>query len=153
MREYREMYGQKHGDPYSVHRFWVEVDGINEAVFTEVTGLTSEVEIEEVKEGGENEYIHRLPGRVKSFPNLVLKRGLTTPELWAWYMDVASGIKGKIDRRNITITLKGLDDTPLMHWEVINALPIKWVGPSFKSGSSEVAVESIEFIHIGFTRK
>jgi phage tail-like protein len=141
-----------YADPYSAHRFWVEVHGINEAVFTECTGLTSEVELEEVKEGGQNEYIHRLPGRVKSFPNLVLKRGLATPELWEWYADVASGIKGKIKRRNITISLKGVNDAPVLRWEVIDALPIKWVGPNLKSGTGEVAVESVEFIHTGFKR-
>jgi len=139
-------------DPYSAHRFWVELHGINEAVFTECTGLTSEVEIEEWKEGGQNEYMHRLPGRVKSFPNLVLKRGLASAELWDWYSKVASGIKGAIERRNITITLKGTNDTPLVRWEIVGALPIKWVGPSFKSSGAEVAVEAVEFIHTGFKR-
>jgi phage tail-like protein len=139
-------------DPYSAHRFWVEIDGINEAVFTECTGLTSEVEVEEVKEGGQNEYIHRLPGRVKSFPNLVLKRGLATGELWDWYKDIASGRKGGVERRSITVTLTGANDMALVRWEIEGALPIKWTGPSFKSGSGEVAVESVEFIHTGFKR-
>ncbi len=140
------------GDPYSGHRFWVEIDGIHEAVFTECSGLTSEVEVEEWKEGGQNEYIHRLPGRVKSFPNLVLKRGLATAELWDWYRNVAAGRRGGITRRSITVTLTGTNDMAVVRWEIEGALPIKWSGPSFKSGAGEVAVESVEFIHTGFKR-
>jgi phage tail-like protein len=139
-------------DPYSAHRFWVEIGGTYEGLFTECSGLTSEVEVEEVKEGGQMGYIHRLPGRVKSFPNLVLKRGLATSELWDWYCKVASG-KASFQRQNLTIALKGGNELPLVRWEIMQALPIKWVGPSFKSGGGELAVESVEFIHQGFERK
>lgn len=140
-------------DPYSAHRFWVEIGGTYEGLFTECTGLTSEVEVEEVKEGGQMGYIHRLPGRVKSFPNLVLKRGLATSDLWDWYCRVSSGGKGAFQRQNLMIALKGGNDLALVRWEVIEALPIKWSGPSFKSTGGELAVEAVEFIHNGFQRK
>lgn len=140
-------------DPYSAHRFWVEIDGINEAIFTECSGLTAEVEVEEWKEGGLIGYVHRLPGRVKSFPNLVLKRGIASASLWDWYAQVASGRKGAIERRNMLITLKGGNDLPLLRWSILAALPIKWAGPSLKSSGGEVAVETIEFIHNGLERR
>jgi phage tail-like protein len=139
-------------DPYSLHRFWVEIQGINEAMFTECSGLQAEVELDEWKEGGLIGYVHRFPGRVKTFQNLVLKRGIATSDLWDWYARVASGRKGAIERQNMTITLKGTDDLPLIRWEIYQALPIKWIGPSLKSGSGEIAVETIEFIHNGFER-
>lgn len=140
-------------DPYSLHRFWVEIHGINEAIFTECSGLQAELEIEEWKEGGRIGYVHRLPGRVKTFQNLVLKRGITTPELWNWYERTASGRRGGIERQNMTITLLGGNDLPVIRWEIFEALPIKWTGPSFKSSSGEIAVETVEFLHNGFERK
>ncbi|GAB4443577.1 MAG: phage tail protein [Chloroflexi bacterium OHK40] len=149
MPESRDPYG----DPYSAHRFWVEIKGLNEAIFIECSGLAAEVEVEEWKEGGLNSRVHRLPGRVKSFPNLVLKRGVATAELWEWYYKVASGRRGAIERQNMTVTLKGGNDLPLVRWEIFDALPVKWSGPTFKSGSGEIAVEAIEFIHNGFERR
>jgi phage tail-like protein len=43
--------------------------------FKKVGGLSSEIETTPLKEGGENLYTHRLPGRV-SYNNLVLERGM-----------------------------------------------------------------------------
>src|SRR5690606_1126800 len=43
--------------------------------FQEVTGLTAEMTTEEIKEGGLNEYAHKVPVKGK-YGNLTLKRGL-----------------------------------------------------------------------------
>ena len=45
--------------------------------FQEVSGLSAELGTEEVVEGGENRFSHRLPTRAK-YSNLTLKRGLLT---------------------------------------------------------------------------
>jgi phage tail-like protein len=67
-------------DLYSSHRFAVELKGVTEALFTECSGLQIELEVQEWQEGGLNNVVHRLPGRVKTAPNLVLKRGLATDD-------------------------------------------------------------------------
>ena len=74
-------------DPYLANRFSValELDGIHEANFAEVTGLVVETEVEERHEGGLNQYAHRLPKGSK-VANIVLKRGLTDSDrLWNWH--------------------------------------------------------------------
>ena len=139
-------------DHYTAHRFWVEIKGMQEASFTECSGLQAEREVEEWKEGGLNDYVHRFPGRVKSFPNLVLKRGMATSDLWDWYQRTSQGKPGAIRREHISIVLYGYNGQQDIRWNVIDALPIKWAGPSFKSASGEVAFETIEFIHNGFER-
>jgi len=48
---------------------------MNEGSFQEVSGLNVKLGTEEVPEGGENRYVHRLP-TVPKYENLVLKRGL-----------------------------------------------------------------------------
>ena len=63
--------------------------GMSDTSFQEVSGISSEVELEEVVEGGENRYVHRLPKSVKH-PKLVLKRGIAkmTSPLVIWCRSV-----------------------------------------------------------------
>src|SRR5918911_3537351 len=55
-------------------QFHVEIDNHPIATFSECSGLEMSVKFEEVREGGLNEYVHKLPGRVE-YGNLVLKHG------------------------------------------------------------------------------
>ena len=69
----------------------MEIGGIAQAVFTEVSGLQLEMEVMEYQEGGNNDFVHRLPGRTKS-SNLTLKRGMTNSnEFFQWYAELAQG--------------------------------------------------------------
>lgn len=140
--------------PYSSHHFWIELKGITEGSFSECSGLESEVEVDEWKEGGLNDLVHRFPGRVKTAPSIVLKRGLATPELWKWYHDLTQGklTHGQIKRQSLSIILYDSDNSPLMRWNINGVLPIKWSGPTFKADAGEIAVESLELIHQGFVR-
>ncbi|HMP41631.1 MAG TPA: phage tail protein [Roseiflexaceae bacterium] len=134
---------------YSTYRFWVEIEGLNEAAFSECSGLQAETEIYEWEEGGLNGFKHRLPGRTK-FVNLVLKRGIATANLWQWYADV---IQGKnLKRRSLSVVIYGYAGDTEVRWTVSDALPIKWVGPTLKTGASETAVETLELLHHGLTR-
>jgi phage tail-like protein len=134
---------------YSTYRFWVEIDGLNEAAFSECSGLQVETEIFEWEEGGLNSYKHRFPGRTK-FVNLVLKRGIATNNLWEWYDSVVQGKNMK--RRNLSVVLYGYAGIAEVRWTVSDALPIKWVGPTLKTGASETAVETLELLHHGLKR-
>lgn len=137
-------------DPYLGYNFLVEVDGLLVGGFREVRGLEASVEIKEYAEGGENGYLHKLPGETR-YPNLTLSRGLTDLDtLWVWFNDVASGI---IVRRNLSILLLDQQRIPAMWWDVRDALPVKWSGPQLNAaGGSEVATESIELVHRGITK-
>ena len=133
---------------YSAYRFCVEIDQLAEAMFSECSGLQAETEVFEWEEGGLNSFKHRLPVRTK-YPNLVLKRGIATINLWEWYQQV---INGALERRNLSIVLYGYSDQPEVRWNVTGALPIKWSGPTFKSASTEAAIETFELVHQGFVR-
>src|SRR5262245_33531103 len=86
-------------DPPFAGRFVFEVEGRTIGAFTEVSGLSVQLDVEEVTEGGQNGYTHRLPGRLK-WPNLVLKRGLTQPDaLFAWVLECSGdGFAGRGNR-------------------------------------------------------
>lgn len=134
---------------YTTYRFFVEIQSITAAMFNQCSGLQTEVEVEEWREGGLNDVVHRLPVRVKPFSNLVLKRGIATLDLWNWHYNV---IQGTIKRHNLSIYLIGYDDMTKVQWDVIGALPIKWSGPDLKADAGETAFETIELIHQGLKR-
>lgn len=137
-------------DPYLSARFLVEIEGILVAGFQEVTGMQVETETEDYREGGVNEYVHRLAGPTKYPQNLVLKKGLTDMEsLWRWHQDV---VRGKIERRNATILLLDRAGLPAMWWDVTGALPVRWSGPEFRAEQGAVAVEQLELVHQGISK-
>lgn len=137
-------------DPYMPFNFLVEIDGLLTGGFHEVQGLESSIEVKSHPEGGQNGYIHQLPGRAQ-YPNLVLSRGLTDLEtLYNWYDSAARGV---ILRRNMTIMVLDYRRLPAMWWDVRDAFPVRWRGPTFNASSSgEVAVESIEIVHRGIQK-
>lgn len=133
-------------DPPGTYRFSVEIDNLIVAEFTEVSGVQIETEIEEYREGGLNEYAHKFVKGTRHVP-IILKRGISTEELWNWYCQVC---KGKIVRRNGAIILFDKRKKEFKRWTFFDAYPVKWVGPEFNANSSEVAIQQIELVHNGF---
>lgn len=135
-------------DPYLGFNFLIEIDQRIAGGFSEVTGLQVEVELQEYREGGVNEQLHRLAGPTKYGSNLVLKRGITDDAaLWEWHREVR---RGTFRRKNIAIVLLDSQRQEQRRWTVLQACPIRWEGPQFRAGTAEVAVETVEFVHRGF---
>ena len=89
-------------DPYGGFRFRVEILGLQVGGFTEVSGLEREVQVEDFREGGVNDYTHKL-ATVTKYPNLTLRRGIAdAAELWQWHQDV---VNGRIQRRQVNVVL------------------------------------------------
>ena len=113
--------------------------------YTEVSGLTAEIEVMTYNEGGRNDSVHKLPTRMKH-PNLVLKRGVTTvKDLQAWLEDSFMGPT----RKEITLTMYNQRLEKVRTWSFKNAYPVKWTGPSFNAAQNAVATEAIEIVHDG----
>jgi len=135
-------------DPYLTFNFLVEIDGLVVGGFSEVSGLQAEVEVQDYREGGLNDFIHRLAGPVRYPANLVLKRGLTEVQtLWLWHRDVRRGI---VNRRNLSILLLDATREIVSGWNVAQAYPVRWVGPELRAEAATVAVETLELVHCGF---
>ena len=113
--------------------------------YTEVTGLTAEIEVMTYNEGGRNDAVHKLPTRMKH-PNLVLKRGVTTvKDLQQWAQESFMGP----DRKEITLTMYNEQLEKIRIWSFKGAYPVKWTGPSFNAAQNTVATEVIEIAHDG----
>jgi phage tail-like protein len=122
------------------------IDGQPQGVFTEVGGMQVEMDVLDYQEGGNNGFVHRLPG-VTKVSNLTLKRGMTTSnEFYKWCADIASG---KFTRRHVTVVMYDSAGTELMRWNFVNAYPVRWVGPQLLAPDTAAAVETLELAHEG----
>lgn len=149
-------------DPAPAYVFYVELSGVLAAMFTECSGLAVRREVEEVIEGGVNDRVHKLPGRI-TYENIVLKRGLgLSRALWDWFM------KGRYDfqvkRINFSI-IQGAPGYNLMskigigsgygkvkHWDVENAYPVRWELSTLSTAdTSAVVIETLEVAHHGIS--
>ena len=138
------------GGPYTSFNYMVFIDGIPAGGFSEVTGLQMEVEVEDYREGGNNNFIHKLPGPARFPSTLTLKRGLTSLSiLWVWAEAVR---RGNIDRKTGSVMLLNRMGLPVMLWEFEEAYPSKWIGPDLRANANEIAVETVELMHHGITR-
>ena len=136
-------------DPYKAFSFRVEIDGLTAASFSEVSGLESEVEVIDYREGGEPARVRKLPG-LRRYTNIVLKRGLTQDtELWNWYKQV---LDGDVHRRNGSVILLDEQGHEQVRWNFVDSWPCKYVGPTLNAKSSEVAIETLELAHEGIER-
>ncbi len=122
-------------------RFVVNVDGIPIGAFTECTLPTIEWEIEEVKEGGLNTYIHQLPGRRKS-AKITLKNGVgMAKHIMLWYN---MNLREIFSRHRVTITLLNSVLVPMMVLYIEGAYPVRWSGPNLKTDDNTVAIQTLE---------
>lgn len=141
-------------DPPFVGRFVIDVGGLTIGAFTEVSGLSVQIDTEELAEGGQNQYTHKLPGRMK-WPNLVFKRGITDSDaLFEWFAkcsgDGLTAGKNKLDRRDGHVELRDAAGKKVRRWTFTKAYPVKWTGPRLAASSRDLAVEELEVCHCGF---
>jgi phage tail-like protein len=69
-------------------------------------------------------------------------------DLWQWHYNFSLGI-GK--RRDGMVILQDEQHNPSVVWSFTRGLPVKWTGPTFNAGQSQVAFEEIEIAHEGLT--
>ena len=137
----------KRNDPYGQFNFLIEIDGVVQGGFSEASGLTTDTNIIEYREGAEQHGTTRkLPGLIK-YNNIVLKRGWTKDKaLWAWRKKV---IDGKTQRNSGSIVLLDEARNEALRWNFREGWPTKWEGPALNAKTSEVAVETLEIAHEG----
>jgi phage tail-like protein len=137
-------------DPIPAFRFEVSLgDDLPVAGFSEVGGLSVELEMQEYAEGGINTHMHKFPGRTKQ-SNVTLKRGIVDRKMWDWFYDITLG---KFKPRSVAIRLRDPSgEEVVMEWYLYDAFPIKWSGPELNATQNSVAVESLELAHQGLER-
>ena len=136
-------------DPYPAYNFLVEISGITKGSFCEVSGLDSCIDVIEYRTGDAKENTVRKLVGLRKFSNITLKRGYTSDlSLWNWYDSIA---QGNLQRANGSITLLDEQRNPVLVWTFKRGWPCKYEGPHLNAKTSEVAIETVEICHEGFT--
>jgi phage tail-like protein len=135
-------------DPFRGFRFVVEIDGIASAGFTRVKGLVRELKVESQREGGVNDYEHKLVTMV-THPLVVLERGLAMDDLWKWALATADG---EVTRKTVYVRLRTEANESAFAWQIAHALPVKWACADLDASATQVAMESLELAHHGLRR-
>jgi phage tail-like protein len=122
--------------------------------FTSCEGLGAEYEIFEYQEGGENGYVHRIPGRLKFTP-IKLSRPVDAKSgssassgLAAWFSD----LKNHVRRTTAAITAFDARGNQIAQWNLVGVYPSRWTGPSLAADGNSVPKETLELAHDGFIK-
>ena len=135
---------------YPLPKFHFELDwGGTRIGFTEVSGLDSETEVIEYRDGASKSYSKtRMPGMQK-YSNITLKRGTFAKdnEFFNWWK--TTRILGKAERRTVLISLLNEEHEPVFVWKLLDAFPTKVQATDLKAEGNEVAIETLELAHEG----
>ena len=145
------------GDLPTAAAFLFEVDGVEIGLFREVRGLRVAISVEEIQEGGQNGFVHQMPGRM-TWPHLVFKRGITSSDALFSWMSKSSGEGfasngNKLTRSSGAVTVLDAEGTRLRAWDLQDVYPVRWIGPEFSATSNEPLQEQLEVAHHGFRSK
>lgn len=134
-------------DPAITVGFQVTVGKMDFGTFTSCEGLGFEVTVEQREEGGNNSYVHQLPGRMK-FTNIKLTRPVTkdSPSVAAWVAKMVI----EPTRYDASITAMSHHGQVVATYHLMGVIPVKWTGPQLNVDSPKVATETFELAHHGF---
>ena len=119
--------------------------------FQEVSGINAEVTTEELKEGGLNEYTHKLPVRGK-YPNLVLKRGMVMDsDVIKWVQDAVESFT--FQPTQVMVQLLNEEHQSISAWEFDGAYPVKLSISDLKAEENAFVIETLELAYRSFKRK
>jgi phage tail-like protein len=136
-------------DPFGSHYFALEVNGQEIAHFMECSGLKSTAAVFEIEEGGMNGMTHKRPGQSK-WDNIVLRFATNaSQELLSWRDEFLQDQFASRPTNSGSIIMYDNERNEIRRYSFTNCWPVSWEGPQLNSGSSELAVETLEIAHEG----
>lgn len=136
-------------DPIRNFRFRLEIDGIQQAGFSEVSGFDITIDPIDYREGTDPTHVRKLTGLTK-YGNVTLKWGVTTSmELYNWHRQI---VDGEIVRKNITIVSVNEIGDDVNRWEIVEAWPSKYDPMDFNAKGNDVGIEMLEIANEGVKR-
>ena len=137
----------KRNDPPPQFNFLVEIDGVTRAGFMECSGLTTDTDPIDYREGADIALNVRKLSGLRKYTNVVLKRGYTQDkELWKWRKKIINGV---MERRSAEVILLDEARNEVLRWRISEAWISKWESGPFNAKTNDVLIESIEMVHEG----
>jgi phage tail-like protein len=133
-------------DPFRNCRFRLEIQGIEQAGFTECTGLESTTDAVDYREGTDPPLMRKLTGLTKH-GTVTLKWGATdSDEIWKWRKQVVDG-KSKEARRNASIVVLDEGGAEVIRWNLIDVWPNQYKVGDLNAKSNDVKINSLQLIY------
>ncbi|MGP3144242.1 phage tail protein [Serratia bockelmannii] len=135
--------------PIPTYRFVVSV-GKEQMSFSSVSGLDQSVQLVKYQDGAGG--LFQMPGQKEPL-TITLKRGVMPKksQLYEWFNAISFN---RVEKRDLSISLTNETGSELLvTWNVMNAFPTKWSGPSLDATSNEVAFEELTLAADRFTLK
>jgi phage tail-like protein len=131
-------------DPIRGFNFRLEVDGITVGSFSDVSGLSSDGDVVEYRNGDDVPLHVRKLTALAKVSNIVLKWGYTTNrELWDWRNNIVNGIA---DRRDGSVVLMDEERKDVLRWNFTAGWIHKIDGPTLNAKGNEVAIGTAEIV-------
>lgn len=139
-----------HQPPGLSHRFLAKlfIKGIPSPMdvrFARVSGLGREMQVEQLREGGNNLGTVNFAQRV-THGSLVLERGVTTLTPVTAIFERALG-QFAHTYLNALILLLDSNSRPLCSWTITDALPVKWSTGDLDATGNTVLIETLELMY------
>ncbi len=121
------------------------LDHIGLGGFSDVSGLSTELQLAEYRTGADKEnHVRKIAGLFTT-GDVTCKRGLINPtDLWDW---IVATREGRIDeaKRTVVVSLLAENrDDVVVRWKLQGAMPMKWTGPTLAGkGGGDVAIEEL----------
>ncbi|MEM9484031.1 MAG: phage tail protein [Cyanobacteria bacterium P01_F01_bin.116] len=131
----------------TANRFYVEIDGLISASFSECSGIGVTLKTQSIVEGGVNGQ-QRFFIDDPEFSNVVLKRGITdNVDFWKWIKAVLTNTSKQ--RRNVSILLFSQTGETIQAWTLVGAIPVGWKADALQASAESVALEELTLAYEG----
>ncbi|MEU5098508.1 phage tail protein [Streptomyces sp. NPDC020996] len=136
------------GDALSTHVFGVQLGGYRVESIQEISGLTVEEDVVEVKQVSDRgmQIIRKQPG-ARQAGEVTITRGLDkSSEFTKWIKETLN--KGAVSsaRQNLTIEIMDSELNTVRRIQLMQGWVSRWEGPSLKAGESSPATESVTIV-------
>lgn len=123
---------------------------IMDSGWQEISGLSAELSMEEIQEGGENQFSWRLPKPAK-YRNLVLKRAVRVidDDLLKWAKEAIQNFN--FSPCNVVISVLDEKHNPVRTWNFVDAYPVKLETSGLNALKNELEIETLELAYKYFT--
>ena len=134
-------------DPGQQNSFKVIIDSLPLGNFSKCEGLKATYDLKAYEEGGQNGFVHQLPGRVR-FENITLTRPIdeSSKDVAAWFASFRVAVR----RANAEITVMDAAGTGLMSWSLSGVIPVSWSAGVVDIAANGVVTETLVLSHEGF---
>lgn len=138
-------------DPLRNFRFRVEIDGIQQAAFSEVTIGENTSDVVDYRDGNEPTHVRKLSGLTK-YGNVTLKWGITdSKEMSVWHEAIVAG-QIQTNRKQVAIIVQDEAGVDKARFVINEAWPAKYQLSGLNGKGNEVLIETVELVNEGIER-